>query len=217
MYTINVVQQDGILSQADIDGGAALYGNQQEGDPRYVDANGDGVISPDDRVLSGHPNPDYIWGLTNTFTYKGFDLSVLLQGQWGGVIYSTYGRAVDRTGMSFVENELGLHRDRWRSPEDPGVGLRGKANSSFGRIKNTDWLYPNDYWRIRNITLGYNLGNVVDIKGISNARLYVNVENFFGADKYDGGFNPEAVNNSGDDYGAFPLAKSMVFGLNLTF
>lgn len=217
MYSIYVVQQIGILSQADIDGGAALYGNQQEGDPKYLDADGDGFITPDDRILSGHPNPDYIWGVTNTFSYKGFDLSFLIQGQWGGVIYSTFGRAMDRTGMGFVDNALGFHRDRWRSPEDPGAGKRGKATSSFGRIKNTDWLYPNDYWRVRNITLGYNLGNVFKNKVVSGARIYATAENYFGGDKYDGGFNPEAVNNSGDDYGAFPLSKSVIFGVNLTF
>ncbi len=217
MYSLYVVQQIGILSQADIDGGAALYGNQQEGDPKYLDANNDGVISPADRILSGHPNPDYIWGINNRFTFKNFDLSVLVQGQWGGKIYSTFGRGLDRTGMGFVENTLGLHRDRWRSPEDPGAGLRGKASSSFGRIKNTDWLYPNDYWRIRNITLGYNLGNVLSNTFISGARIYATAENYFGGDKYDGGYNPEAVNNSGDDYGAFPLPKSIIFGLNFTF
>ncbi|GJM33969.1 MAG: SusC/RagA family TonB-linked outer membrane protein [Saprospiraceae bacterium] len=217
MYSIYVVQQIGILTQADVDGGAPLYGNQAEGDPKYFDANGDGVISPDDRILSGHPNPDYIWGITNSFSFKGFDLSFLLQGQWGGKIYSTYGRAMDRTGQGFTDNTLGFHRDRWRSPENPGAGDRGKASSSFGRIKNTDWLYHNDYWRIRNITLGYNLGSLVKNKLISGARIYATAENYFGKDKYAGGFNPEAVNNSGDDYGAFPLAKSIIFGLNVTF
>ncbi len=217
MYSLYVVQQDGILSQADIEGGAALYGNQVAGDPKYVDANNDGVISPADRVLSGHPNPDYIWGINNSFSYKGFDLSFLLQGQWGGKIYSTFGRAMDRTGMGVFENTLGLHRDRWRSPEDPGAGERGRAASGFGRIKNTDWLYSNDYWRVRNITLGYNLGDAVDASWLSDARIYITAENYFGGDKYDGGFNPEAVNTSGDDYGAFPLAKSLIMGLNFTF
>ncbi|AKD05386.1 TonB-dependent receptor [Pontibacter korlensis] len=218
MYTLFLVQQTGILTQEDIDNGAALYGNQQAGDPQYFDANGDGKIDPDDRILSGHPNPDYVWGVNNTITFKGFDLNVLVQGQWGGLIYSTFGRAMDRPGMDYTENALGKHRDRWRSPEDPGNGQVGKAVSSFGRIKNTDWLYPSDYWRIRNITLGYDLGRVIKSeKLISGARIYVTAENWFGADKYTGGFNPEAVNNNGDDYGAFPLAKSMVAGLNLTF
>jgi hypothetical protein len=182
-----------------------------------VDADGDGVITPDDRVLSGHPHPDYVWGISNTLTWKGFDLNILIQGQWGGVIYSTFGRAMDRTGQGYNDNTLGFYRDRWRSPEDPGAGQRGKAYSSFGRIKNTDWLYSNDYWRIRNITLGYDLGRHVNNDVFSTLRIYATAENYFGGDKYDGGFNPEAVNNEGDDYGAFPLAKSIIFGLNVTF
>lgn len=217
LYSLYVVQQDGILSADDIANGAALYGNQMEGDPKYVDANGDGVISPADRVLSGHPNPDYVYGMTNTFTYKGFDLTVLLQGQSGGKIYSTFGRAIDRTGQGYQDNHLGFIRDRWRSPEDPGNGIEGKAYSTFGRIKNTDWLYSSDYWRIRNITLGYDLGSVIDTNIFSGLRIYVTAENWFGNDKYYGGFNPEAVNSNGDDYGAFPLSKSIVTGLNFTF
>ena len=217
MYSLYVVQQIGILSAADIESGAALYGKQVEGDPKYLDANNDGVISADDRILSGHPNPDFIWGITNNFSYKNFDLGVLVQGQWGGKIYSTFGRAMDRTGQGFTDNTLGLHRDRWRSAEDPGAGLRGKANSSFGRIKNTDWLYDNDYIRVRNITLGYNANALIKSKFISNLRVYATAENFFGKDKYSGGFNPEAVNDNGDDYGAFPLSKSLIFGLNVSF
>ncbi|MCW0484221.1 SusC/RagA family TonB-linked outer membrane protein [Gaoshiqia sediminis] len=229
MYSIYVVQQDGILSAADIAAGAARYGNQVEGDPKYVDQltvdtnsdgipdQADGVITPDDRVISGHPNPDYVWGITNSFKYKGFDLSILIQGQQGGVLYSTFGRAMDRTGMGWLDQAIGAWRDRWRSPEDPGAGLKGKAYSTFGRIKNTDWMYSNDYWRIRNITLGYDLGKLIRSNVISGARLYVTAENWFGDDKYFGGFNPEAVNNSGDDYGGAPLPKSMIFGLNVTF
>ena len=223
MYTLYVVQQDGLLTTADIENNYPIYGNEQAGDPKYVDQNDDGTIDADDRTYSGHPNPDYVWGITNNFSYKGFDLSVLLQGQWGGVIYSTFGRAMYRTGMGSVENTLGLARDRvvWEEgktyTEADVAGKTRKSPSVFGRIKNTDWLYANDYWRIRNITLGYDLGRHIRSQVISGARIYVTAENWFGADKYDGGFNPEAVNNSGDDYGAFPLSKSMVFGLNLKF
>lgn len=218
MNSLYLVQQIGILSQEDIDNGVALYGAQEAGDPRYLDANNDGEITPDDRILSGHPEPDYVWGITNNFAYKGFDLSILIQGQWGGKIYSTFGRAMDRTGMGFVDNALGYHRSRWRSPENPGNGEVGKASSSFGRIKNTNWLYPSDYWRIRNITLGYDVGqHLGNINTISGVRVYTTIENWFGGDKYYGGYNPEAVNNNGDDYGAFPLAKSMVFGVDIDF
>ncbi|WP_324677470.1 TonB-dependent receptor [Hymenobacter sp. GOD-10R] len=225
LYSIYVVKQNGILSQSDIDKGAALYGSQTVGDPKYVDYNGDGKIDPSDRQIVGHPNPNYTWGVTNSFRYKGFDLSVLVQGQNGGSIYSLFGRAVDRTGTGQVDNVLGLYRDRWRSPENPGAGLRGKAYSTFGRIKNTDWLYSSDYWRVRNITLGYDLGLVIKKSIAQGARIYVTAENFFGHDKYTGGFNPEAVNTGGGDnnfpvgvdYGGLPLAKSLILGLNFTF
>ncbi|UOG73287.1 TonB-dependent receptor [Hymenobacter tibetensis] len=225
LYSIYVVKQDGILSQADLDNGAARYGSQTVGDPKYVDYNGDGKIDANDRQIVGHPNADYSWGITNSFKYKGFDLSVLVQGQNGGSIYSLFGRAVDRTGTGQPDNVLGLYRDRWRSPEDPGAGERGKAYSTFGRIKNTDWLYSSDYYRIRNITVGYDLGLLVNKKVAQGARIYVTAENFFGHDKYKGGLNPEAVNTAGGDdsfpigvdYGGLPLTKSLILGLNVTF
>ena len=120
--------------------------------------------------------------------------------------------------MGFVDNALGDHHNRWRTPESPGNGEVGKANSSFGRIKNTDWLYSSDYWRVKNITLGYDVGrHLASVPAISGMRVYATMENWFGRDKYYGGFNPEAVNNNGDDYGAFPLAKSVIFGVNLRF
>ncbi|MBE7172752.1 MAG: TonB-dependent receptor [Williamsia sp.] len=226
MYSIFVVRQNGILSQADIDKKVALFGSETVGDPKYVDANNDGVIDANDRVIVGHPNPDYIWGITNTFRFKGFDLSVLVQGQWGGSIYSLFGRAVGRTGQGFTDNALGLYRNRWFSASNPGDGRISKAYSTFGRIVNTDWLYPSDYVRVRNITLGYNLGSLFKTKFIQNARAFLSAENFFGVDKYKGGFNPEATNTdlSGSttfpeagDYGGLPLPKSLILGLNFTF
>jgi len=226
MNSIYVVKQIGILSQADIDNKVALYGTQTLGDPKYFDANNDKTIDANDRVIVGHPNPSYIWGVTNNFKYKGFDLSILVQGQNGGSIYSLLGRALGRTGQGVVDNALGFYRDRWRSPENPGAGTVGKVYSTFGRIKNTDWMYSSDYWRIRNITLGYDLGKVVHNRIITGARVYVTAENWFGKDKYYGGLNPEATNTdlSGNssfpepgDYGGLPLAKSLILGLNLTF
>ena len=224
MYSIYVVRQDGILSQADIDGGAARYGNETAGDPRYVDANGDGKIDANDRQVVAQPNPKYTWGITNTFRYKGFDLSFLVQGQNGGAIYSLLGRAIDRTSVSYLENALGRERDRWVSADNPGDGIKGKATGSFGFIKNTDWLYSSDYFRFRFITLGYDLGRLVPKKIAQGVRVYVTGENLFGRDSYYGGFNPDAVNTSnnstyvsGVDYGGLPLSKNLIMGLNLTF
>ena len=224
IYSIFVVKQVGILSQADIDNKAALYNNQTVGDPKYEDFNGDGKIDANDRQVVGQPSPKYTWGITNTVKYKGFDLSFLVQGQNGGYIYSMLGRAIDRTSVSYLEGALGNSRDRWISPENPGNGSKGKAATNFGFIKNTDWLYSSDYYRVRNITLGYDLGRIIS-KGVAQgARVYVTAENFFGRDKYYGGYNPDAVNTdnnstftSGVDYGGLPLAKSLIVGLNVTF
>jgi TonB-linked SusC/RagA family outer membrane protein len=224
LYSIFVVKQNGILTQADIDGKAALYGTETAGDPRYEDFNGDGKIDSNDRQVVGQPSPKYTWGITNTFKYKGFDLSFLVQGQNGGSIYSLLGRAIDRTSVSYLENGLGRVRDRWISADNPGAGVKGKATGNFGFIKNTDWLYSSDYFRFRFITLGYDLGRIVNKKIAQGVRVYVTGENLFGHDKYYGGLNPDAVNTSnngtyvsGVDYGGLPLSKTIILGANLTF
>lgn len=226
LNSIYVVKQVGILSQDDINNHAAVFGTETIGDPKYEDYNHDGVIDANDRQIVGHPNPDFIWGITNTFHYKGFDLSVLVQGQNGGSIYSLLGRAITRTGQGFTDNAPEFYANRWKSPDDPGAGRVSKAYSTFGRIVNTDWLYSSDYIRVRDITLGYNLGSLMKKKVVQNARVFITAENFFGHDKYYGGANPDATNTdlsgnanylSPGDYGGLPLAKSLIVGLNVTF
>lgn len=226
MYSIYVVKQDGILTPADIANNVPLFGSQTVGDPKYVDFSGNGVIDADDRQIVGHPNPTWTYGITNNFRYKSFDLSFLVQGQSGGSIYSLLGRALGRTGQGVPDNALGFYRDRYRSESSPGAGAVGKVYSTFGRIKNTDWLYSSNYWRVRNITLGYDLGKQLGLPAVKGARIYVTAENFFGKDQYRGGFNPEASNTNlsgsdlfpeAGDYGGLPLPKSFIFGLNFTF
>ena len=80
--------------------------NSKVGDVRYRDANGDGVINDSDRTLMGKPDPDYTFGITNTFKYKKPDLSFLITAQTGGQIYSVLGRAMDRPGMGANGNVL---------------------------------------------------------------------------------------------------------------
>jgi TonB-linked SusC/RagA family outer membrane protein len=227
LNAIYAVRMIGILTQADISKGVALYGTGETvGDPKYMDVNGDGVITEADKVIVGHPTPDYTYGITNTIHYKGFDLSVLVQGQEGGNIYSLLGRAITRTGQGFTDNAPEFYTKRWESPSNPGAGRVSKAYSTFGFVGNTDWLYSSDYIRVRNITVGYNLKRVVRTSAIQGARLYITAENFFGHDKYYGGLNPEAANTTistnsnypeSGDYGGLPLAKSLIVGLNITF
>jgi len=227
LNSIYVVKQIGFLTADDIAKKVAVYNSVETvGDPKYQDLNGDGVITEADKQIVGHPNPNYIFGMTNTFRYKGFDLSVLVQGQTGGSIYSLLGRAITRTGQGFTDNAPEAYINRWRSPDNQGAGRFSKAYSTFGFIANTDWLYSSDYVRVRNITLGYNLKSAWKTSAIQGARIYLSLENFFGWDKYYNGLNPEAANTTissngsypeAGDYGGLPLPKSLVLGLNITF
>lgn len=227
LNSIYVVRQNGFLSQDDISKHVALYGTGEiVGDPKYVDLNGDGVITEADKQIVGHPNPDYTYGITNTVRYKGFDVSVLVQGQSGGSIYSLLGRAITRTGQGFTDNAPESYTQRWESPTNQGAGRFSKAYSTFGFVANTDWLYSSDYIRVRDITVGYNLKDIIKTSAVQGARLYLTLENFFGHDKYYNGLNPEAANTTvssnsaypeAGDYGGLPLAKSLVIGLNITF
>jgi TonB-linked SusC/RagA family outer membrane protein len=218
MYTIFGLQQNGVITQADIDKGGTTIGGKSLilGDPRYIDQNADGKINSGDRVDLGNPTPKFTWGITNDFKYKDLDLSILVQGQNGGTVYGLTGRAIDRTGMGQVENSLDV---------DPAV--RGNWRTTFGYQANSDWLYKSDYVSVRSISVGYNLKEAIkNLKVIDNIRLYVTGENLFYWNKYKVGFNPEALNTSASsntdfavpvDYGGAPLAKSVVLGVNVNF
>jgi len=229
MYEMYLIKQIGILSAEDMANHAPITQGETEGDPKYYDANANGIIDINDRMYIGDPSPKIIWGFNTDLNYKGFDLSATIQGQHGGLLYSNLGRGIDGPAWQFFYNQIGHNRDRWMSAEDPGAGIRGKAYSTMQRTPagNTDWLYSSDYWRISNIIFGYDLGRLIHTKTIQGARIYISLENYFSGDKYEGGVNPDAVNigpasgglgsSSGSDYGAYPLTKSVVFGLNFTF
>jgi TonB-linked SusC/RagA family outer membrane protein len=228
LNSIYVLKVTGFLTAKDIADNVARYGNEAEGDFKFEDINKDGIITEADKQIVGHPNPDYSYGVTNTFRYMGFDLSFLVQGQRGGSIYSQLGRALTRPGQGRADNHPESFVDRWMSPTNQGEGRFSKAYSTYNNpiTAATDWLYSSDYIRVRNITLGYNLKSVIKKNFFQDARIYMSLENFFGHDKYVNGLNPEAANTAvssnnaypeAGDYGGLPLPKSLIFGINITF
>jgi hypothetical protein len=225
IYVLKVI---GFLTVKDITDGVPMYNTEQPGDFKIEDFDKDGKITEADKQIVGHPNPDYTYGVTNTMRYKGFDLSFLVQGQWGGSIYSQFGRSISRVGQGRSDNHPASYVDRWYSETNQGAGRFSKAYATFNSpiTAYTDWLYPSDYIRVRNITLGYDLKGALKRNFLQNARIYITLENFFGHDKYVNGLNPEATNTSissngaypeAGDYGAMPLSKSLIVGLNITF
>ena len=209
----------GVLSIADIaNAGVAKTNGAIAGDVKYFDYNGDGKIDDKDRHIIGGPTPDYYWGLTNTFSYKSFDLSVFFQGQQGGYSYALLGRAIDRPGMGTLNNAMGNWANRWQSDENPGDGKTPRLDGTTGSLLDTRWLYDASYIQLKNITLGYNFSqDLVSKLRISNLRLYLSLENVWRKDNYYGGYNPESVQSDGTDYGAYPNAKVYMMGLNFNF
>jgi len=226
-FSYYITKTDGILTAADIANPAvAKVSGQKAGDAKYVDTNGDGKISAADRVVGGQPSPKYTWGWTNNFKYGNFDLGIQLYGQHGGSILSYLGRAIDFSG-STTANVLGVWRDRWTAADPNPNAPRGRlgANYTYPNV-TSDWVYSSDFFRVQNITLGYNLKGLIKTHGISSARIFVALENYFSHDKYKGGANPEAQNTnvSGDasyaisgDYGSAPLSKTASIGINIGF
>jgi len=189
------------------------------------------VIDDNSRTVLGNPFPKFTWGINNTFTGWGFDLSFLLNGVQGLSLYNDDGRYNEnmRTARQWVEN-------RWISPNNPGDGKTPNFETGVGvHQASTDWVIQNaSYIALRNITLGYTLPRNLATKfKLRSVRVFVSVENCLylwnignkGATPYKG-INPEARTTtgtysnpliSGFQRGGFPIQSSAVFGLNINF
>lgn len=198
------------------------------GDIRYRDVNDDGIFDKtNDRDYLGSPTPKFTYGMTNNFSYKNFDLSILLTAQTGGKIFGAFGRANDRPGMGSSSNVLGRWRNAWWSETEQGDGKTPYIlSSTTGTTLDSRWLYSSDYLRVKNVTLGYKLP--INPKVISYARVYLSVENLIKWDKYYGGYSPESANSGqsdapggstalGIDYSGYPIARIFTMGVSVTF
>jgi TonB-linked SusC/RagA family outer membrane protein len=215
----NLLQYDGVFqNQAQLDQGPKANTTDRLGDARFVDKNGDNKISfVEDRTIVGDPNPDFIFGWTNNFSYKKFDLSVYLQGSYGNDILNV------QRGESNVSSPWGNQRreilDRW-TPENTETSISRARTTVNPLLLQSSWLIEDgSFMRVKTATLGY---NIKPSKIISAARVYVTAQNLFTFTNYSG-FDPE-VNTTGNsnlqlgvDYNAYPMAKSWLVGVNITF
>jgi TonB-linked SusC/RagA family outer membrane protein len=201
---------------------AKLY-SQGLGDLKFQDTFVDGTINSKDMVFKGNNMPKFNAGWTNQFKYKDFDISAVLDGQYGGLVYWGFGYA---SGLNrHMENAFGKYaRNRWRSTTEIGDGISQKAGSSnvYGALVNqTRYLFKSDYLKIRNIALGYTLPNSISSKlGLSELRLSVNAQNLFSFDEYPG-YSVEAAGmggaTGGSDGGNYPTVRTLTFGVNVNF
>lgn len=201
--------------------------NPAPGDLKFLDVNGDGKITPEDRTVIGSYFPDFTWGITNTFMYKGFDFSFLVQGVEGNEILNLTSRHLKNGEANF--NSYAIYNERWRSPSEPGNGYIHRADRDSGRHGNNArpssfQVEDGSFVRLRNVTLGYSLNTKSTFLGgtFDKLRFYITGTNLVTFSDYLG-FNPEVSNNAtssltpGEDYGAYPLTTSLTLGLNLNF
>ncbi|KAA0992923.1 SusC/RagA family TonB-linked outer membrane protein [Dyadobacter aurulentus] len=214
-------QYDGVFrDQAEIDANPLDYsgitGSIRPGDMKFRDINGDNKITADDKVRSEKTNrPQFTGGMNINLGYKAFDLSLLFQGTLGGLQY------IGQTESGDIGNYLKYAYDnRWTidNPSSTEPRLANRNNTYYTNFDiagaNTYFLRSNNYLRLKNIELGYNLPSEVGKKvGLSNLRLYVNGLNLFTIDKIKI-WDPEATSSNGQYY---PQSRVLNAGVRVTF
>ncbi|WP_409014522.1 SusC/RagA family TonB-linked outer membrane protein [Dyadobacter sp. CY327] len=196
-----------------------LYVDPQTGNTVYEDVNKDGKITIADRQINGSIWPKFFGGLTNSITYKGFDINAFLAFQYGNKVYNHNkffgegGGARDAARIIFASNN-----DRWQKPGDiTDVPRPDGVNVNNYRDGGSRWLEDGSFIRLRSLAIGY----TIPVRGISSLRLYVTGSNLFTITKYTG-LDPEsssssAQNEQGIDLGTPPQPRSVLVGVNLTF
>lgn len=214
---------DGVyMNQAEFDKGPK-HSTSKVGTVRMKDLNDDKIIdAANDRTWIGNPNPDFIFGVTNNFRYQGFDLGIVISGTYGNELKNSMGESL--YNMDGVFNGPKELLQRWRSEADPGNGRiqRTLANSTvLSRSDNSMFIYDASHLTINNITLGYTVKKTGYFRYLRNLRVYAGVQNAYIFTSYHG--NPETSYNGlngisqGDDIGAYPVARTYTFGLNVGF
>ena len=191
--------------------------NRETGELNYRDINNDGIISANDRTYIGDPNPDFTFGMTNTFAWKGLSLSVLLQGSYGNDIYNV--SRMDNEGMFDGRNQSTTVLRRWRIPGQ----ITDVPKAGFDQRNSTYYIEDGSYLRVKSITLSYDVPALA-LRKMHLTRLmpYISFTNLLTWTGYKGR-DPE-VNQYGDsgtvqglDWGTYPLSRSFVMGLKVEF
>jgi TonB-dependent starch-binding outer membrane protein SusC len=195
----------------------------QPGFIKYKDVNGDGIINTDDQTVIGNPNPKFTGGFSNNFTYKHFDLNVFFNFSVGGDVINANRLIFEGGGYNNGQNMYAVYANHW-TPDNPSntyyaVGGAGPDNMSY----STRVIEDGSYLKLKTVQLGYNFSSTLlkRIK-ITNLRVYASAQNLYTWTKYTG-FDPE-VSKFGSsalqpafDYSVYPYARTVTFGLNVSF
>jgi len=189
--------------------------NPKPGDPVVVDVNKDKQITVADHTIIGNPHPDFLFGARANVSYKGFDLTVFVQGQYGNDILMGFNRGDRGT----TNKPYFFYANRWTG--------EGSTNSWFASDVANPYNYNSDmmifdgsFARVRQLQLGYTLPrDILNRLKLKNTRFYVSLDDFFTFSKYPG-VDPEGGSNGGNsigiDRGAYPVPRKVIFGLSFS-
>ncbi|MCG2614394.1 TonB-dependent receptor [Terrimonas sp. NA20] len=223
---------DGLFrNQSDLNGSLPQFGyaiRPEEtwlGDIRFKDVSGadgkpDNVIDANDITFIGSPLPKFTYGITNTFSFKGFDASFFLQGSYGAKIFNFLRWQLEKMDNAFY-NQMRSVQDRY-TDANTGGSLPRFTNTNSNNVYMSDrYVESGSYMRIQNVTLGYRIPTrILNKAKITNVRLYMSIQNLHTFSDYSG-YDPEvgAFNNNirlmNVDMGHYPNPRSFTFGANI--
>lgn len=193
--------------------------NTKVGDRKYVDTNGDGVITALDKGNLGSSQPKFVGSFSNTVSYNDFDLNFSFQGSYGGKIFNALNQQLEISTLG--TNAASTLEDRWTAT-NPSNEIPRASSSPLG-IVSERYVEDASFLRLKLITLGYTLPKSVSKKlGAKSVKFYVSAENLITWTKYTG-YDPEVSsyeqNNlyPGIDFGSYPNSKTFISGVNVTF
>lgn len=206
----------GIFQNADEVATLPKLGSEKPGDFRYQDTNGDGVISEADKVYLGSPIPKLTYGFTLGLEAYGFDFAADFFGVSGNKVVNA--RSMARYG---VYNWERLYYDgRWTG-EGTSNTVPRVTNGGHNYRMSDFYVQDGSFFRLRSLVLGFTLPHTLTQRiGIERARIYGNGTNLWTKQQYTG-YSPEfaggSVFSAGVDYGSYPVAKTILAGLEITF
>jgi TonB-linked SusC/RagA family outer membrane protein len=216
---------DGVIQQNE---SYAPQPNAKPGDPKFKDISGasgkpDGKIDNYDRTIIGSANPDFIFGVTNTFNYKNFDLNIFVYGSVGNQL-------LNMSRMNLEWNRTTEAEKRW-TPKNTNTDIprNGFYYSQYGGYINSHFIEDASFLKVRTITLGYTYRSKV--KFFESVRVYASAENLLTLTKYTGwdpevdtkGYESNATGGqtanagAGMDFNSYPSMRSFTIGFNVQF
>ena len=199
------------------------YEAAQPGDVIWIDQNKDGVYNDDDVVEVGNPHPDYNLGLSLSLQWKGFDFSLNGSGAFGQQVLQSYRSFANNDVLNYANNFVARCWNGEGSTNSFPRFSNGKNNNFYAKGYLGDiWALDADYFKIRNITVGYDLKSAIKRLPLSSLRIYFTGQNLITFTKYDG-MDPEVGYGygyswtSGIDLGYYPAPKVYIAGINIKF